>query len=114
MKNLDKNKLILPIGIIIGCLILGFFLLEIQKNKQESIERQQVLKTEQSQSDQFFSNNLKCQDLLKDLQDRWNNIVGIYYQGNDNMFAVGKNTCIVKYKKNGIIEEAPIENMQDD
>ena len=101
-----------------GCIILGGFFYASQVNKQQSIERQQILKqiedrriedakAEQEKTKETFSNNLKCQTLLKDLKQRWNNVVGIYYSELDN-------TCIVKYTKKGETEEAPIESMQDD
>lgn len=115
MKNI---KLTLPVTILLGCIILGGFFYVSQINKQKSIERQQILKqmedrrmedakAEQEKAKETFSNNLKCQTLLKDLKQRWNNVVGIYYDET-------LNTCIVKYTKKGETEEAPIENMQDE
>lgn len=114
---MDRKKIILPISILLGCIILGGFFYAGQVNKQQSIERQQILKqmedrriedakAEQDKAKETFSNNLKCQTLLKDLKQRWNNVVGIYY---DEL----QNTCIVKYTKKGETEEAPIESMQD-
>lgn len=114
---MDKHKLILPISILIASIILGGFFYASQLNKQESIERQQEIKlqnskqiietkAEQDRIDKNFSNNLKCQTLLKDLKQRWNNVVGIYY-------SEWQNTCIVKYTDEGEVEEAPIESMQD-
>lgn len=123
------NKFILPVSIILGCVILGGFFYASQINKQVSIEKQQELernakrdelriKTEIEQkqvdkenNDAVFTNNLKCQSLLKDLKQRWNNVIGIYYDEN-------LNTCIVKYKEEdgsplGRTREAPIEDMQD-
>ncbi|MDD5031647.1 MAG: hypothetical protein PHR36_01215 [Patescibacteria group bacterium] len=115
---MDKHKIILPISIILGCIILGGFIYASQINKQQSIERQQILKqiedrkieeakAEQEKAKEIFNNNLKCQTLLKDLKQRWNNVVGIYYDESQN-------TCIVKYTKKGKTEESPIENMQDE
>lgn len=125
---MDKNKLVLPISILIASIILGGFFYATQINKQKSIERQQILKqmedrrieemrtekeraeneakVEQEKAKENFSNNLKCQILLKDLKQRWNNVVGIYYDE-------WQNTCIVKYTKDGETKEAPIESMQD-
>lgn len=114
---MDKNRLILPIAILIASIILGGFFYASQLNKQKSIERQQEIKlqddkrvakekAEQDKTDKTFINNLKCQTLLKDLKQRWDNVVGIYYSELEN-------TCIVKYTKKGEIEEAPIESMQD-
>lgn len=114
---MDKNKLILSISILVASIILGGFFYASQVNKQQSIERQQEIelqndnreaeaKAEQDKADKNFSNNLKCQTLLKDLKQRWNNVVGIYY-------SEWQNTCIVKYTDNGETEEGPIEGMQD-
>lgn len=114
---MDKHKLILPVSIILGTLIMGGFWYLSQMNKQESIERQQWIelqakaesekvKLEKDNADEIFSNNLKCQTLLKDLKQRWNNVVGIYYSD-------WQNTCIVKYTNKGEIEEGPMEDMED-
>ncbi len=65
------------------------------------------LEAEKEKADAVFNNNLKCQTLLKDLKQRWNNVVGIYYSDLQN-------TCIVKFTANGKTEEAPVEDMQDE
>ncbi len=108
------NNLSLQGTILIAAIILGGTILASQLLKQNSIEKQQTIelnaKSEQAKSEEdkkYFENNIKCNTLLKDLRQRWNNVVGIYYD-------VDLNTCIVKYTKDGIVEEAPIENMQDD
>jgi uncharacterized protein YaiL (DUF2058 family) len=125
---MDKSKLILPISILLASLILGGFFYASQINKQQSIEKQQRLKlmqdlkieqekaerierekqaeADEERAKENFSNNLKCQTLLKDLKQRWNNVAGIYYDE-------WRNTCIVKYVEEGEIKEAPLENMQD-
>lgn len=63
---MDKTKLILPICILLGCIILGGFVYASQLNKQQSIERQQgnifdlqAKCTSQAQQifDNFKSNN---------------------------------------------------------
>lgn len=48
------------------------------------------MKDRREREEKKFTNNLKCQTLLKDLKQRWNNVVGIYYSEQQN-------TCIVKY-----------------
>lgn len=114
---MEKNKFILSITILMASIILGGFFYASQINKQRSIERQQEIKLqadrqveeakiEKDKADEIFSNNLKCQTLLKDLRQRWNNVVGIYY-------SEWQNTCIVKYTEKGETKEAPIESMQD-
>jgi hypothetical protein len=125
---MDKNKLVLPISILLASLILGGFFYASQINKQQSIERQQELKlmqdlrieqdraereererqaeADEAKTKENFSNNLKCQTLLKDLKRRWNNVAGIYYDE-------WQNTCIVKYTEAGEVKEAPLETLQD-
>ena len=125
MSNLIEklSKLSLPVVILIASITLGGFYYASQVNKQKSIERQQILKqmedrriedvrTEKEKADETFANNLKCQALLKDLKQRWSNVVGIYYQGKTD-FGFRENTCIVKYTKNGEVLEGAIEDMQD-
>lgn len=114
---MQKEKLILPVSILLASLVLGGFFYASQINKQESIERQQRIKisedkrtqeaeTKKEEEEKVFANNLKCQSLLKEIKQRWYNVVGIYY---DSYL----NTCIVKYTDNGEVEESPIEDMQD-
>jgi len=40
---MDKNKLVLPISILLGCIILGSFYYTSQLNKQQFIEKQQQI-----------------------------------------------------------------------
>jgi len=89
----------IPLAIIISSLILGGFLYAIQINKQNSIERQRVYVDS-------FGNELKCQNLLKDLKNKWHNVVGIYYSD-------FWNTCMVKYTEGGEVLEGRIESMID-
>lgn len=114
---MDKNKLVLPISILLGCIILGGFFYASQIIKQRSIERQQrdelqakmeadKTKADADQASETFSNNLKCQTLLRDLKQKWNNVTGIYY-------SEGQNTCVVKYTEKGETKEAAVESMQD-
>lgn len=125
---MDKNKLVLSITILLASIVLGGFYYASQVNKQKSIERQQQIEiqakaetnrikteinrteahkeAERDKANEVFSNNLKCQTLLKDLRQRWNNVVGIYY-------SEWQNTCIVKYTEKGETQESPIEDMQD-
>ena len=76
---MDKNKLVLPISILLGCIILGGFFYATQVIKQQSIEKQQQIelqakaeaeqtqkeadqaKADKDAADATFSNNLKCQ-----------------------------------------------------
>jgi cell division protein YceG involved in septum cleavage len=114
---MDKGKIIISISIILGFTILGGFYYVAQIKEQQSLnkisEKKLEIKKEQ-QKDQVkreekqkkFRNELKCQGLLKDLKQRWNNVVGVYYNE-------WQNTCMVKYKEGNSIEESKMENMQD-
>lgn len=46
---MQTNKLILPVSIILGCIILGGFFYAIQISKQSSIEKQQQINIQQKQ-----------------------------------------------------------------
>jgi len=110
---MDKNKLILPITILVASILLGIFFYAGQISTQKFIERQLKIKSqadqamaEKDKTDRIFSNNVKCQTLLISLRQKWNNMVGTYYDES-------KNTCIVKYSVKDKIEEAPFEEMKD-
>ena len=133
MKKIEK--ILVPIAIILASIVgsIGYYSVQVQK--QNSIEKQLMMKLEQEQAKEkarlvfeketnlekielerekesrmrekeAFSNELRCQTLFKDLRQRYNNIVGISYSD-------WQNTCSVKYKQDGEVKEAPIETMQD-
>jgi hypothetical protein len=62
---MDKSKLIMPISILLGCLILGGFFYASQINKQQSIEEQQQIdlkaKTDQQQAEKTNNNDFDLQ-----------------------------------------------------
>lgn len=105
-STMTKKDYILPVSIVLGCFILGLFFYLSQVEKQESIERQQELKSQQDKEKELFENNLKCNNVLTDLKKRWNNVVGISY-------SPYMKTCMVKFMKNGEVEQAALEDMQD-
>lgn len=49
---MDKQKLLLPVTVLLGCIILGGVYYDVELNKQHSIERQQQLDLQQKQADQ--------------------------------------------------------------
>lgn len=84
---MDKHKLILPISILLGCIILGGFFYASQINKQKSIERQQQaelkLKQDQQYRNEQVENNKKvelekCLSLAETSYE-----VGMGYQANN-------------------------------
>lgn len=50
---MDKNKLVLPITILLGCMILGGFIYASQLSKQQSIEKQQQIEIEHEKQKQL-------------------------------------------------------------
>ena len=60
---MDKNKLVLPISILLGCIILGGFYYVNQLNKQKSIERQQQieLSTKTGTGTDYFQKKIACE-----------------------------------------------------
>lgn len=97
MKKLDINKLILPIAIILGCLILGGFLYKIQVNKQRSIEKQQkidlVLKEQKDKQNYIDNRRSECLKIYQTEIDKWNNTTGYEYVAEDDI-------CYIAYKAN--------------
>ena len=52
-KNVFKQRLILPISILFGCIVLGGFIYASQISKQNSIERQQEFKLQEIRHDKM-------------------------------------------------------------
>jgi hypothetical protein len=110
-KNMDKNKLVLPISIIIGCIILGGFFYASQANKQASIERQQQLDLRVKQAEQQAitdQNNMVASEKADCVTEAQLNAIalnkascdrGDYCLKGDNMYLVAQyensyNTCL--------------------
>jgi hypothetical protein len=99
---MEKKKLILPISIIIGCLILGGFIYASQVNKQNSIERQQWLelqankevektRSELEQKKYIADRKQDCLNIYKTESDKWNNAKGWRYNETSD-------DCLIRYK----------------
>jgi len=116
MKKIDINKLILPIAIILGCLILGGVFYKIQVEKQKSIEKQQQIEQSIKEAQQIKDNEKQdlllkqneCESLSVGVMKKWNNVMGVTY---DKDFW-GK--CVVTYTdtKTGEVKTTPLEYMQ--
>lgn len=100
---MDKNKIIIPLSIIIGACLLGGFFYATQVNKQNSIERQQLLKIEEDrkiaetkaeqEKAEFISKKKNdCLSIYKTEDDKWNNVSGWRYNEQDDK-------CYVEYKE---------------
>ncbi len=87
---MNQKKLILPLSIIVGCIILGGFIYASQINKQRSIERQQVveleegrriekIKAEQEHKEYVAKRKLECYELFLSEQKRVNNAENFGY-----------------------------------
>jgi hypothetical protein len=56
---MNKEKLILPIAIVVGCFIIGVFLYSIQANKQAGIDRKfEAEQLEKTRNSLYLSNCL--------------------------------------------------------
>ena len=82
----NKNKLSLPVVILIASLILGGFYYASEKNKQESIERQLEIKNKLSISEE----KKECLEIANN-EEHWSNYHSYYYD-------IDKNVCVVKYE----------------
>jgi hypothetical protein len=82
---MDKNKLILSISILMGCILLGGFFYASQVVKQKSIESQQQtelqekkeadqIKAEQDKRDYIAKRKLDCLAIYKTESDKWSNV----------------------------------------
>lgn len=119
---MDKNKLILPVAIVLGSIIIGGFFYAIQVNKQQSIERQQELKLEEDrrqleedrrqQETENALEDLKlkqdeCKALSAGVMKKWNNVMGVTYD--DKVW----HDCVVTYTdpETGGIKISPLKLM---
>lgn len=95
MKNFDK--LLIPVSILIGSIILGWFYYSVQENKQKSIERQQqaelMEKKEQQKREFSASQKESCLAIYKQESSKWNNVDGWRYSEDSNV-------CYIQYREN--------------
>jgi len=105
MKNFLKEnwfKLVLPIAILIGFISIGGFYFASQVNKQQSIERQQILqqiedrriedaKAEQAKKEYNAKRKSDCLTIYKTESDKFNNVRGWRYDENSE-------ECFIRYK----------------
>lgn len=102
LNIMDFNKLIIPVSIIIGSLVIGGFFYAIQVNKQESIEMQQRLELQSKQTQQTLEDERKqkeylaerksdCLDIYTTEDKKWNNIRGWRFDESNEL-------CYIRYK----------------
>lgn len=106
-QQLNKNKLILPISILLASIVIGGFYYASQVSKQKSIERQQEIKIEEEKSkENELRKNLDA--CLNDAKDKFNNAIKPFldnkregldeaYSFLESKYATNKNDCFKKY-----------------
>ncbi|HRY37073.1 MAG TPA: hypothetical protein P5230_04380 [Candidatus Magasanikbacteria bacterium] len=114
---MDKQKLILPVSILFGFLILGTFIYISQVNKQNSIEKQQRVQLQEEKQQQDLKNTIEelklkqenCKSLSSGVMKKWNNVMGVTY---DNDFW---KECVVTYTdtETGEVNTSPLSAMKD-
>lgn len=108
---MDKNKLVLPICIIVGSIVLGGFYYMSELNKQESIERQQQIelqakkdefemKSEQDKKEYVVKRKSDCYEIENTERKKFNNVDGSYYDEENDV-------CNVRYVNPKWKEGAP-------
>lgn len=92
----EVNKLSLPATILIASIILGGFYYMSEKNKQESIEKQQHAEAIQQkvEKDRQFDASQKeaCLTIYKQESSKWNNTNGWRYDADEQK-------CYIQYKE---------------
>ena len=99
---MSKDKLVLPISILVGCIILGGFLYMSQLSKQRSIEKQQEIKlqedrrteevkAEQTKKEYVAKRKNECYDIYLQEKENWTNV-------KDFDYSEVRDVCIVKYE----------------
>ena len=116
MDNLDINKLILPLSIVMGCIILGGAFYLIQTKKQKSIEKQQQIEQTVKEAQQIKDDNMQelllkqkeCESLSVGVKKQWNNVMGVTYD--DGFWK----DCVVTYSdtETGEIQTSPLKYMK--
>jgi len=116
MKTFLKEnwfKLVLPISILLGCIILGGFFYASQVNKQRSIEKQQQIelqakaeakakedqaKAEQDKRDYISKRKEDCLAIYKTESDKYNNVHSwSYIEPSGGILKLG-DSCEIIYK----------------
>jgi len=58
----SKQKLIFPLGFLLGCFVLGIFVYASQVNKQRSIEKQQTINLIEERRVEYFKKKIECEE----------------------------------------------------
>lgn len=101
MKKITE-KITLPVAIVISAIVLAIGFYAVQQNKQQSIEKQQILKlkedkeieearAKEAQKEFHAKRKAECLDIYKTESDKWNNVRGWRYSEVDEQ-------CLIRYK----------------
>lgn len=96
------EKITLPIAMIVVAVISGVVFYAVQYTKQQSIEKQQILKLEQDKATEVLKleqakkeyiaeRKADCLNVYKTEADKWNNVLGWRYSETDEQ-------CFIRYK----------------
>lgn len=98
---MDKNKWILPVSILLGCVILGGFYYGSQVSKQRSVDKQQAIKTEMEKKADYFEKKKECEKYTDSIKADLsvgrlseNYFEMVFYSPKDN-------SCIFTYQRMG-------------
>jgi len=108
---MKKEKLVLPISIVVSSIKFASGLVIVQINKQSSIERQNAAKIAheksiqeeekaQKQKEYIIKRKKECYDLEVKESKRYNNVEESYY-------SVLRDVCTITYKNNKAPLDAP-------
>jgi hypothetical protein len=86
---MDKNKLILPVSILLGCIILGGFYYVSEVNKQKSIEKQQQIELQAKTAQDQANASTTAQNLLAQEKQKCSEDGGKFFQ---QFYANNQNT----------------------
>lgn len=96
------EKITLPVAIVVSVVVLAIGFFAVQYSKQQSIERQQILKfeedrkieatrLEQEKKEYVADRKADCLNIYKTESDKWNNVKGWRYSEDED-------TCLIRYK----------------
>ena len=108
---MGKNKLILPVSILLGAIVLGGFLYASQVSKQRSIEKQNQLelesKGEQYKIEYIAKQKTACLNIYMTESKKWDNVHSWNYN-------IDTDKCQIIYNKLVIKTEAQCNKEQEE
>lgn len=113
-----SEKIIFPASIVVSMIVLAVGFYAVQNNKQQSIERQQILKlqeermterirAEQEKKEFIAKRKTDCLDIYKTEINKWNNTQGWRYDEDSDL-------CYIIYKEKSPKSDVQCEKEYDD